>query len=108
MTVEFTAESQALTVVLTGEIDHHSARSMRNEIDQQIDTHHPAVLILDFAGVSFMDSSGIGLIMGRHRLMEMLDGEVVIQNPPAHIQRVLRLSGMERIAHIRTERSMEV
>lgn len=50
--------------------------------------------------MTFMDSSGIGLIMGRHRAMEEIDGEVVIRNPPVHIRRVIHISGMERIAQI--------
>ncbi len=108
MAVELQMQEQTLTAILTGEIDHHSARPMRAEIDDKIEAYQPTALVLDFSGVTFMDSSGIGLIMGRHRLMEAVGGEVIIQNPPLHIQRVMRLSGMERIAHIRTERSMEV
>ncbi len=107
MAVELLTKEQTLIAVLTGEIDHHSARSIRTEIDDTIETVQPTTLVLDFSGVTFMDSSGIGLIMGRHRLMEIVGGEVIIQNPPLHIQRVMRLSGIERIAHIRTERSVD-
>ena len=62
-----------------------------------------SVLILDFGGVTFMDSSGIGLIMGRHRTMQEIGGEVIVQNPPPHIRRVLRISGIERIAKIQMD-----
>lgn len=55
---------------------------------------------LDFEKVTFMDSSGIGLIMGRCQQMKARSGNVIIQNPPPHIRRVMRLSGMERIASI--------
>ncbi len=102
MAVELLTKDQTLIAVLTGEIDHHSARSLRAEIDDKIELYQPTSLVLDFSGVTFMDSSGIGLIIGRHRLMETVGGEVVIQNPQPHIQRVMRLSGMERIAHIHT------
>ena len=58
-----------LTVFLDGEIDHHSAPSVRNTVDEAVMTQSPSRLALDFSSVSFMDSSGIGLIMGRYKLM---------------------------------------
>ena len=98
MAVEITLQDRTLVAVLDGEIDHHCAQPMRTEIDEKITAYQPEVLVLDFAGVTFMDSSGIGLIMGRHRSMESIGGEVIVRNPPQHIRRVMRLSGMERIA----------
>ena len=77
---------------------------MRAEIDAKIDDLQPSVLVLDFAGVTFMDSSGIGLIMGRHRTMEAIGGNVIVRDPPPHIRRVIRLSGMERIAQIQIQK----
>lgn len=100
MAVDLQTKDQTLIAVLSGEIDHHCARPMRLEIDEKIETCQPEVLVLDFEGVTFMDSSGIGLIMGRHRAMEEIGGEVIIRNPPPHIRRVMRISGMERIAQI--------
>lgn len=100
MAVEITLQDRTLVAILDGEIDHHGAQPMRTEIDEKITTYQPEVLVLDFAGVTFMDSSGIGLIMGRHRSMESIGGEVIVRNPPQHIRRVMRLSGMERIARI--------
>ena len=94
-----------MVAVLSGEIDHHCARPMRVEIDEMIEQVQPTVLILDFGGVTFMDSSGIGLIMGRHRTMQEIGGEVIVQNPPPHIRRVLRISGIERIAKIQMDAS---
>ena len=92
-----------MVAVLSGEIDHHCARPRRVEIDEMIEQVQPTVLILDFGGVTFMDSSGIGLIMGRHRTMQEIGGEVIVQNPPPHIRRVLRISGIERIAKIQMD-----
>lgn len=100
MAVDLQTKDQTLIAVLSGEIDHHCARPMRMEIDEKIEACQPEVLVLDFEGVTFMDSSGIGLIMGRHRTMEEIGGEVIIRNPPPHIRRVMRISGMERIAQI--------
>ena len=94
----------ATFIILSGEIDHHCAQPMRAEIDAKIDDLQPSVLVLDFAGVTFMDSSGIGLIMGRHRTMEAIGGSVIVRDPPPHIRRVIRLSGMERIAQIQIQK----
>ncbi|MEG1774675.1 MAG: anti-sigma factor antagonist [Oscillospiraceae bacterium] len=58
-----------LRVLLFGEIDHHSAIEMRRQIDEAAERHRPRNLVLDFGGVTFMDSSGIGLVMGRYKLV---------------------------------------
>ena len=68
--MRISSTGEVLTVYLKGEIDHHSAKAMREEIDKAIDFNMPSLLILDFTEITFMDSSGIGLIMGRHRLMQ--------------------------------------
>ena len=94
MAVELQTQEKTLIAILSGEIDHHCAQPMRAEIDAKIDDLQPSVLVLDFAGVTFMDSSGIGLIMGRHRTMEAIGGSVIVRDPPPHIRRVIRLSGM--------------
>ena len=91
MPVTIQLENPCLTAVLDGEIDHHCARSLREEIDQAILDYEPHQLRLDFEKVTFMDSSGIGLILGRCQQMQARSG---------HIRRVMRLSGMERIASI--------
>ena len=100
MPVTIQLENPCLTAVLDGEIDHHCARSLREELDQAILDYEPHQLRLDFEKVTFMDSSGIGLILGRCQQMQARSGHVIIQNPPPHIRRVMRLSGMERIASI--------
>ena len=63
--VTFIPGSGTLAAYLSGEIDHHAAQSLRKEIDAQIDDRLPELLTLDFSGVTFMDSSGVGLILGR-------------------------------------------
>ncbi|MEE1153969.1 MAG: anti-sigma factor antagonist [Acutalibacteraceae bacterium] len=83
-----------LTAMLMGDIDHHSAREMRKEIDALVEKHHPQLLRLDFSAVQFMDSSGIGLIMGRYRLMSLVGGRVLVCNIPPHLKRLIDLSGV--------------
>ncbi len=103
MKLHYDADKRELLVLLDGELDHHRSALLRNEIDTAVYMHMPAVLILDFHDVTFMDSSGIGLIMGRYKILQPMGGEIQIQNPSAYIGRVLRLAGMERLAKISEE-----
>lgn len=81
-----------LAAYLTGEIDHHAAQALRSEIDAQIDARMPELLTMDFSGVTFMDSSGVGLILGRGRQMSGLGGRLVVQNAPDTVRRMLDLA----------------
>ncbi len=87
----------SLTVWLSGELDHHSARRMREEIDAAVERTKPARLRLDFGGVAFMDSSGIGLIMGRFRLMQLYGGTLEVTGASERIRKVIRLAGLDRL-----------
>ena len=95
-------ETQGTTmlVYLEGELDHHNAGGVRDKIDEFAAAFQPEHAVLDFGGVSFMDSSGIGLVMGRYKLMQELNGKVLVRNPPSHIKKVMRLSGIDRLAAI--------
>lgn len=90
--VTFIPGSGTLAAYLSGEIDHHAAQSLRREIDAQIDDRLPELLTLDFSGVTFMDSSGVGLILGRGRHIGALGGRLTVQNPPRAVQRMLDLA----------------
>ncbi len=100
MPMEIQATDQTVTVFLSGEIDHHSAAAMREEIDSYITASKTTLLVLDFGGVTFMDSSGIGLVMGRYRQMQYNDGDLQIINTPPHIYKVMRIAGLHRLATI--------
>ena len=89
-----------MTVKLEGEIDHHLAKGMREEIDQLAQRTRPTQMILDFKDVTFMDSSGIGLVMGRYRLMEITNGKLKVVNTSPHIKKVMKLAGLDRLAEI--------
>ncbi len=93
----------ALTVRLSGELDHHSARRMREEIDAVIERTKPARLRLDFGGVGFMDSSGIGLIMGRFRLMQLYGGTLEVIGASERIRNMIRLAGLDRLNLLKEE-----
>ena len=82
---------------ITGEIDHHTARWLRMDIDTAIQDKEPKNLKLDFSGVSFMDSSGVGLVMGRYKNMRERGGKVELINMPDYIEKVMSLAGMDRL-----------
>ena len=98
--VKFELESGALYAHVVGEIDHHSALTVRQAIDTEIFTVRPEVLYLELSRVGFMDSSGLGLIMGRYSLMKKLGGRTVVLEPSEAIMRIVRLAGLERTVKI--------
>ena len=102
MAVQIESAGDSVTAYLSGEIDHHSVKSMREAIDQAAQQNVPRVLILDFDGVTFMDSSGVGLIMGRYRLMEELGGALRVTRIPDGLRRVMELSGLGRLGVLPT------
>ena len=103
LTAIYTYKENILTVRLNGEIDHHSAREVRGEIDRQILYYKPREVILDLGQVGFMDSSGLGLIMGRYSKMQVIGGEFVLREPCEGVMRIIRLSGLDKI--IKVEKS---
>ncbi len=103
MSVTIVTKGEVVTACLEGDIDHHTAADMRNRIDTAVETNHPTLLVLDFKNVSFMDSSGIGLVMGRYKTVSELGGELAITNTSPQIGKVMKLAGMERLAKIGME-----
>lgn len=97
---EFIYRDGVLEVTLQGEIDHHSAVTVRTGIDEEICRDHPQKTILDLSGIEFMDSSGLGLIMGRYALMQKLGGALTLKNPNERIVRIFDLAGLGRMIRI--------
>ncbi len=97
MLVKTVFDSGELTALLSGDIDSHTARMMRQVIDGDIERYRPESLALDFRRVKFMDSSGIGLIMGRCRLMQLCGGSVRLENVPQTLERLIALSGVRAL-----------
>jgi stage II sporulation protein AA (anti-sigma F factor antagonist) len=100
--VVYETKGDTLVVRVGGEIDHHSAVRVRRLIDEAICAHRPTELRLDACEVAFMDSSGLGLLMGRLALMRKLGGRLVLCHPTASVLRIVRLAGMERMIAIET------
>lgn len=101
MPVIIETSENTVTARLSGEIDHHNAKEIRADIDLAIDRYRPQKLILDFDGVTFMDSSGIGLVMGRYKAVKACNGVVIIENTGSQIKKVMRLAGLDRLAVIK-------
>lgn len=89
-----------LTVILQGDIDHHSAVAVRAEIDDLLSRSRPDCLWLDLSQVDFMDSSGLGLILGRYNTMQRLGGRLVLVSPGKRVEKILALAGIERLIPI--------
>ena len=93
----FVPGSGTLAAYLSGEIDHHAAQSIRREIDAQVDDRLPELLTLDFSGVSFMDSSGIAVVMRALKRMRAMGGSAAIKNVPPQAKKVFTAAGIFRI-----------
>lgn len=97
MPVTIEVNGNTMTARLSGELDHHHTQKLREEIDRSVQKEHPSRLILNFAGVEFMDSSGIGLVLGRYRLMQEREGRLALCAMPPHIRRVMRVAGIANL-----------
>ena len=95
--IEIAPEADTVTALLTGEIDHHGAGKVRDTIDDSLRRTCPRMLVLDFGGVEFMDSSGIGIVLGRYRLMQDMGGKLALKNLPPHIRRVMQVAGISSL-----------
>ena len=94
------SRDRLLCVYLYGEIDHHGAIDLRRDLDALILRERPLRFVINLERIEFMDSAGLGLLMGRYRLMKELGGEMVVTEPNARVLKILRLAGMERFFEI--------
>lgn len=98
--LEFSLDDNVLRVLIKGDIDHHSAKRVRESIDAQIMSKKPLVVILELNHVEFMDSSGLGLILGRYTVASEIGASLVLSRPSRRIRKILELAGIERIMKI--------
>lgn len=103
MNVTIEASGNVVIAYLIGEIDHHTAGDVRDKIDSIITYKKPLHLIIDFRNVTFMDSSGIGLVMGRYRLMRGINpsSDLEVKNVSVQTKKIMELAGLGRIAAIK-------
>ena len=95
--MKYQVQENCLTIFLPEDVDHHNAEEIRREADRLIDREHIRYVIFDFADTGFMDSSGIGVIMGRYRKVYMMGGEVCAVHASERMKKILTMSGVMKI-----------
>jgi len=107
--IAYETKGETMVIHIGGEIDHHSAVSVRTEIDEEIAIKRPQKVLLELSSVDFMDSSGLGLIMGRFALVSRYGGSLAVLDPSAAVLKIMKLAGMERmISVLRTKTKSEL
>ena len=97
-----------LNVKIRGDIDHHSAKGVREMIDEAIMSNKPRFVVLDLSSVDFMDSSGLGLILGRYTCASNIGARLILYKPTRRIKRILEMAGIERIIEIKGDDENEM
>ncbi|CAH2212445.1 anti-sigma F factor antagonist [Tepidibacter aestuarii] len=100
MDINYKIDNRNLIVELYGELDHHIASEVREEIDMAIDKNSIKNVIFDLKNMNFMDSSGVGVIIGRYKKLSETGGKVVVLNLNKHVKRIFDLSGIDKIIGI--------
>jgi stage II sporulation protein AA (anti-sigma F factor antagonist) len=105
--IEIIYEKHVLKIKIRGDIDHHSAKGIRDKIDNEIFSKRPSMVVLDLSVVEFMDSSGLGLIMGRYANSKEIGANFLIYKPCKKVKKILELAGVERIMEIKGDDNNE-
>lgn len=104
--MNYHVHNHCLTIFLPKEVDHHNAEAIRTKADQLIEAHQIKSVIFDFERTNFMDSSGIGVIMGRYRMVYLLGGDVWAVNANERMKKILTMSGATKIIQIYEEETL--
>lgn len=97
MAITCRAEHRTLYAAIEGEIDHHRARALMAELDRQLDLALPRSVTLDLGGVSFMDSSGIAILLRTRQRVRALGGTLRVVHVPEQAGKVLRAAGLDKL-----------
>lgn len=98
--MKYQVEENCLTIFLPGDVDHHNVEEIKKEADHLIERNHIRYIIFDFAETNFMDSSGIGVIMGRYKKIYMMGGEVWAVHANERMKKILAMSGVLKIMQV--------
>ena len=93
-------DKRALTMKVTEEIDEHTTEKLRRKMDNEITRLLPRKVIFDFCNVNFMDSAGIGMLLGRYKVIRMLGGELEVVNVNRQIKKLFEMSGILKIIKV--------
>ena len=100
MNINYVKKDKSLVIQFTEEIDHHTTEKIRRRADYEIQRYMPKKVLFDFNNVSFMDSSGIGMVVGRYKLLAMLGGSLELANVNQKLEKVFEMSGVLKIIPI--------
>ncbi len=100
MEMYLSGQYRALVVKLYGDLDHHAAQEIRERVDREMGRTGSVNIAFDFSRVTFMDSSGIGVIMGRYKVCRALGGKVIIFGASEAVRRIIAMSGIENIVTV--------
>jgi len=100
MNVTYKQKDKLLLLEITEEIDHHAVEMIRRKADYEITRYMPRKVVFDFRHVTFMDSAGIGMVLGRYKMAKMLDGDLEIINTNKSVKKIFDMSGVSRIINI--------
>ena len=97
MPIDCKLDREQMRLRLTGEVDHHRAGELMRQLEQQLDLESPSRVELDLSGVTFMDSSGIALLLRLHRSLSLTGGKLRVTGVPSQPAKVLRAAGLNRL-----------
>ena len=106
MNINFIRKDKLLIVEVTEEIDHHVAEKIRRKVDDEITRYMPRKTIFDFSRVTFMDSAGIGMLIGRYKMMKLIGGSLEVVNISKTVKRILEMSGINKIIPMEEKREV--
>ena len=104
----FYKKDKQLVFEMEEEIDEYSAQNIKRRMDNEIQRYMPKEVIFDFSNVSFMDSAGIGLVIGRYKLIDMIGGELKVANVNLQIQKIFEMSGLLKLIPVECKNKKEV
>ena len=96
MQLEKNRRGRELRVVLSGELDHHNAAIIREEVDRELDGS-VKLLTLDMSGITFMDSSGIGVLVGRYKRIRAMGGKMLVIRTSPQVDKIIDVSGLRNL-----------
>lgn len=110
MEIRLIGDKHTLFVGVDSELDHHMAGKIREAVDRRIKSTNAVNIIFDFSKVGFMDSSGIGMIMGRYKISKMLGGKVIIYGAKKQTRRIIEMSGIDKLVKLcdKLEQALEL
>lgn len=103
MAIRISSTPARLTIEISGEIDHHNAAALRLEADEAIQSASSQNIRLDFGEVTFMDSSGIGFVLGRYRIAESCGANIEVVNLSGRNYTMMKLAGLEKLVMLKTK-----